>query len=260
MFCTDRETYCELVITSRHRCSDSAEYPHRGEQQRAESQRAEQCRAGPLLPQGIGDDVLHRACVADGHSRVDGAHRRPQIAKQRPRIAVGGQHIEQSPLELSLRYPEIDLRTAVLGQVVESCLLHDADDRELILAERNLRPDWVLTWKESAREYRVYDRFVHCGLGRRLESLAGNQPHAHDLKIALSRTDQVSEDRIALRVSAVPRSARKRGSRTHALDPRHARERVSYAVLERDDPGIRDERWRSPDPNGKDTLGPETRI
>jgi len=62
-------------------------------------------------------------------------------------------------------------------------LLHDADDRELILAERNLRPDWVRTWEESAREHRVDDRFVHCGLGRWLKSLAGNQPHAHDLKI-----------------------------------------------------------------------------
>jgi CubicO group peptidase (beta-lactamase class C family) len=187
----DSESNGQLVTAFRHGSRDHAEQTHRGEQQRAEREGADHGRARPLLSKCVANDFLHRARITNSDTGVDISNCRPHLRHQRSGIARGAERVVEGSIAPVLG-PDVDLRTAVLMNVVKPRLPHDSDDGEgTVSEERDLHSDRIAAGKETPGERGIDQRLVHVGGPRRLKRATGDQPHAHDLKVAGARRDDV---------------------------------------------------------------------
>jgi hypothetical protein len=190
----------QLVPSAAHRARDDAVEAHGREEQRAEREPGEEHRAQARLLQRPAHDLVHRPELRDRELRVHPPHRGPHLRHQPRERAVAAQREAERVLRVVL-VAQVDLRPAVLVDVVVPRVLHDADDAERVAPEVERRPDRAAGREELPGQRPVDHRLAHAARRRRRERPAGEDADAERLEVARARREEVDERAIALLVS-----------------------------------------------------------
>ena len=146
----ERQTHRQFAAALSHGARHHPEQPHGHQQQGADREAANQYGADAWLTHRVVHDLVHRPDLRDGDPRIHLQDRTGHFGNQRFRFALRAND-EARGVRRPVLCAEVHLWPAILMEVVEPCLLHDADDRQRLPVEGERRAERRASGRTGAR-------------------------------------------------------------------------------------------------------------